>query len=476
MPRLAIQKYGRASVLGLVALAFIAWGLYAAVNALRPRENVLVRLAAGPTVARRFQVAESFAAEARTIDLYVEPVPTAGFEDSIRQVANGQLDLAFVSSGLKISECKHVSVLAGINFESLHILVRNELANQYMSMSEMLKGRRVNLGQPGTNDYMLASEILRFLRLSSTDATGQEKFTTCSLSKEDLGRLAQNIQTQSGTERQSSLQALPDVVMTVVPLPSRLVQNLLDTGEYCLVPFPHVEPFLASELHRVGGPQGSIDRIFMEPTVIHQGMYLGSARMPCGDCATIGLRTLLVARNDLPSATVERIMQGVLETDFMRRVKPKSPREIATAYKIHPAAEAYLDRDKPIFTGSFVEVFSELLSVFGAFGAGALSLYGYLRRRRIRRPGEYLDEIRKIDALASGRQSETSLPISPDALAHELDARLNQLKEQVIRDYCDNRVQGEMVLLSILSTLSDSRSRLHATTHRSHLRPIRTAS
>jgi hypothetical protein len=39
---------------------------------------------------------------------------------------------------------------------------------------------------------------------------------------------------------------------------------------------------------------------------------------------------------------------------------------------------------------------------------------------------------------------------------------LTQLKEQIISDYCSNRVQGEMVLLSILSVLADSRTQLRA--------------
>jgi hypothetical protein len=160
------------------------------------------------------------------------------------------------------------------------------------------------------------------------------------------------------------------------------------------------------------------------------------------------------------------MMECVFETDFLRRVKPKTPREFATDYAIHPATEAYLDRDQPLFTGSFFDAMSTVFSIFGAFSAGALSLYGYLRKRRIRKPGEYLEEIRRIDALASGKQSESEAPLSHELLSQELDARLNQLKEQVICDYCENRVQGEMVLLSILSTLADSRSRLHASNGR----------
>ena len=188
--------------------------------------------------------------------------------------------------------------------------------------------------------------------------------------------------------------------------------------------------------------------------------------MPSSDCPTVGLHTLLVARADLPAAAVKRVMQSVFETDFVRRVKPTSPREIPTGYDIHPAAEAYLDRDKPLITGTFFEVLSKFLSIFGAFSAGALSLYSYLRRRRIRRPGEYLEEIRKIDALALGQQSESDAPLTPDELAHQLDGRLTQLKEQVIHDYCNNRVQGEMVLLSILSILADSRTQLRGATAR----------
>ena len=148
--------------------------------------------------------------------------------------------------------------------------------------------------------------------------------------------------------------------MTVASLPGLLVQRLLDTGEYCLVPFPNVEPFLASGMPHDSEPGGSVDRVLVEPTVIHPGMYLGNSLLPSNDCPTVGLHTLLVARADLPAATVKRVMQSVFETDFMRRVKPKSPREIPTAYDIHPAAEAYLDRDKPLITGTFFEVAQQI--------------------------------------------------------------------------------------------------------------------
>lgn len=42
----------------------------------------------------------------------------------------------------------------------------------------------------------------------------------------------------------------------------------------------------------------------------------------------------------------------------------------------------------------------------------------------------------------------------------ELDARLVKLKLQLIEDYCNNRVQGELVVMSVLSMLSDTRAQL----------------
>jgi TRAP-type uncharacterized transport system substrate-binding protein len=459
-------RFGRAYIFALAAVAFMGWGLYSASKALRPPEDMHVRMGAGSAVARRVHIVESFATEARKRDLFIEAVSTKGFEDSIRQLAAGKLDIAGVSSGLEIAEGKNVRVLAGLDIAPLHILIRRELANQGLSLVESIKGRRVNLGQPGTNDYMLANEIVRFLRLSPIDSSNAGDFFELTLTKEQLSQLATDIQSQTGSGRQALVRELPDVVMTVASLPGMLVQNLIDTGEYSLAPFPHVESFLLSNLQSKA-PEGGVDHILVEATEIHAGMYVGNTPVPMFGCPTVGLRTLLVARADLPSPIVKRVMECGFETDFMRRVKPLSPRAISTPYEIHPAAEAYLDRDKPLITGTFFEMLSKFLSIFGAFSAGALSIYGYLRKRRIRRPGEYLDEIRKIDALATGKECDGDAPLVPGALAQQLDARLTQLKEQIISDYCNNRVQGEMVLLSILSILADSRTQLRAPPGRS---------
>ena len=65
-------------------------------------------------------------------------------------------------------------------------LVRHEFVQDGVPLSEMLKGRRVNVGEPGTNDYLVANEVIRYLRLKPTDATGSGDYVETRRSKDDL--------------------------------------------------------------------------------------------------------------------------------------------------------------------------------------------------------------------------------------------------------------------------------------------------
>jgi hypothetical protein len=156
-------------------------------------------------------------------------------------------------------------------------------------------------------------------------------------------------------------------------------------------------------------------------------------------------------------------MHVMFETDFARQIKPLSPRHVATTYAIHDGAAAYLDRDAPFITSEFCENLSGALSLFGAFSAGALSLYSYLRRRKIRRPDEYIEQIRTVDAMFSQPEGDVAA-LKPDAMVRELDTRLIKLKEQLIHDYCNKKIEGEMVVLSILSMVADRRAELRRAT------------
>src|SRR4029077_14484542 len=96
---------------------------------------------------------------------------------------------------------------------------------------------------------------------------------------------------------------------------------------------------------------------------------------------------------------IERLTKTLFEAQLARRLETKYPREVATPYAIHPAALAYFDRDKPLLVvNKAMEWVSKGLSIFGAFSAGALSLYSLLRRKKARPPAQYFAAIRTLES------------------------------------------------------------------------------
>ena len=232
----------------------------------------------------------------------------------------------------------------------------------------------MNLGPEGTNDRELAKDVLSFLRLRASDDGVAGDYQVLSLSKDELSELADGVQSASGAERAAQLRELPDVIMTISSLPSQIVQRLLDTHEYSLVPFPYAQPFLTMTLDS-SRPQGEgVNRSQLDSTAIPAAIYVGKTPIPGSDCPTIGMRTLLVARADLKPAVVGHLMQTVFETDFAERIKPKGPREIVTPYAIHDGATAYLQRNDPLFTSELFENISGALSIFRRVQCGGTQL------------------------------------------------------------------------------------------------------
>jgi len=444
----------------LVACCCLAWGLYASHAALRPDSNIQIKLAAGEAITRRFEIAGYLAEEARSLGVEAEVVETKSFQDSIQQVIDGKVDMALVSSGLPFENSNDIRVLAGLNLEPLHILVRQEFADSGLPLVDALKGKRFCSGEVGTCEHLLFADLLDFLRVSPRDGLGRSYFTSVTMNNKELIQRAEQAQHLTGESRQEKLRELPDVIGVVASLPSRLTQILLDTNEYRLLPLSYANAYLMDNLQSASLKGKGIERLYIEKAAIPAATYFGKLPIPIADCQSIGMRTLVVSRADLPPAVVSRMMQCLFEGDFSRRIPPRGPHEMLSPYAPHAASVAYFERNKPLITGKFFDLAGKALSIFGAFSAGVLTLYGFLRRHRARRPQEYLEEIRYVDLLASGQRQDSEAPSAPNELASYLDNRLLKLKEQLIHDYCNKRVQGEMVLMSILSMLADSRSQL----------------
>ena len=419
----------------------------------------VLRMSAGSDSTRRYTMAVYLCKQATQNDLSIKLTTSAGSEDCLNQLKTGQLDAAIVSSGVVVPDDEDIAVLGAIQLEAVHVLVRKNLA-EGGSLCEMLRGKRVNLGEKGSTEWLLSQELLAFARLKLPTASQAGDVVPTEYSKAYLIDKARAVSQADGAKKDSLIQEMPDCLLVVATMPSSIAQTLVEAADYRIVPIPATRAFLSDNLQDSQAKTTVIHREFLERTVIPANSYFATSGYPATDCETIGARLLVVARKDVPARAVRPLMKTLFEGEFARRVLPKSPRDIATSYAIHPAAVAYLDRDKPLAIKEAMEWFSKGLSVFGAFSAGALSLYGLLWRKKARKPSDYYAEIRKLDQLTCGGQIDPTSPIGANQLVPDFDDRLQKLRHSLIEDVCEGRIKGDQVIANILLLLKEARRNL----------------
>lgn len=419
----------------------------------------VLRMSAGPDMTRRHAIAVYLSRQAAAHRLSIELTNTAGSEECLQLVKSGQLDAAIVSSGVVIPDDDDIMVLGATQLEAVHVLVRKEMA-EAGPLSETIRGKRVNIGERGSTEWLLAREFLSFarVRLPSPDHAGDVVLSE--LGKTELLKRAQALSTAEETRKESLLAELPDCLILLATMPSSVVQSLVEAADYRIMPLPATRAFLLDNMQDSSAQTTVIEREFLEPATIPTNSYFARRGFPEKDCETVGVRLLVVANKHVAAKAIRPLMKTMFEGEFSRRILPKSPRELATPYAIHPAAIAYLDRDKPLLIRDLMESFSTVLSIFGAFSAGALSLYGLLWRRKTRKPSDYYAEIRKLELLARNAQNDPTNPLQSHELAKYLDDRLLKLRQELIEDICEGRIESDNVIANILGLLTDSRQNL----------------
>ena len=435
--------------LGVLSLVLLARLLVA-------RELPTLRMSAGPAGTRRHTVTTYLCDEAERNGLAINLSPSAGSEECLQLLKAGALDAAVVSSGVKVADDDEIMVLGATQLEAVHFLVRSDMVSD-RPLIEIIRGKRVNIGEPGSTEWLLAQEFLKFTRLKPPSTSDPGDVIPSELSKTALIEKAQAILHADDDQRDALVAQMPEFVMVLASMPSTVVQLLVEAADYRVVPLPATRAFLLDNLQDSHASTTVIEREFLEPTTILARSYFGRSSYPEADCETVGVRLLVVARRDAPEQAMRPLLETLFEGEFARRILPRSPRELATQYAIHPAAIDYLDRDKPLAIGPVVEWASDGFSFFGAFSAGALSLYGLLRRKRIRKPSDYFAEIRRIELIARGASLDAAVPSQPSELATYLQDRLLGLRRDLIEDICDGRIKGDQVIANILSLINDTR-------------------
>jgi hypothetical protein len=80
--------------------------------------------------------------------------------------------------------------------------------------------------------------------------------------------------------------------------------------------------------------------------------------------------------------------------------------------------------------------------------------------RQLRRFESYYHEIRRLELVARGKETDPAAPTEPAALRAYLEERLMDLKSRALQDFANGGLKGEGLISGIVSLVNDTRSSL----------------
>jgi hypothetical protein len=422
-------------------------------------------------VPNRQILARRIAAEGRKRGLLIElsghSYPSL---EGLKQVnARNAVNLALVPGGVGgpalFPDVRQVAVLGT---DPLHVMVRAELYEPSARSLAALRGRRINCGPAGSVLRVLVHDVLRFAGLRPPTATDAGDFRDEAISSQDLLTRLERISALAPEERAGALEALPDAVAFLSPLPSLLARRLAGTAGYRLVPLPFTEAYALDRLNLQNAPgpgapdAPAVDRASIVATTIPPNLYGTDPPVPPEPCRTLGTRLLLVAHAPTDPEAVIRLLEVAYESPLTGLLQPPPLREQVPQFELHPGVELYLRRRQPLLTPEMLSQMGKLLGGLGAFASGVVGLYGFLRILQLRRFESYYQEVRRIVQVSRGQAVDPGAPADPDARRAYLLDLLDDLKSEAVRDFAEGGLRGEGLLAGVVALINDTRSSLAA--------------
>jgi len=407
----------------------------------------------------RALLAERIAEEARHHGLEVElSAQPYGSLDAIELVdLPNPIDLALVPGGVARREYANVRQLAALSAEPLQLLMRADLASGGV---ERLKGRRVGLGPPTTTLHFLARDVLAFagLRAPVGDRTGD--YVVDESAPQQLREQLEHLRGLTGPEREQALRALPDGVFLLSTLPSILARDLVTVAGYRLVALPFADAYCLDRIRPTETGEVRIDRASFTAIEIPPYTYSVDPPVPDKPCRTIATPLLLVGYAPTDPEAVARLLETVFDGPMTGLIRPAPLRGQVPQFPLHAGAERYMRRNEPLLTPELLSGLGKALGGLGAFVSGVVAVYGYLRLRQLRRFESYYQEIRRLELIARGQETDPAAPTDAAARRAYLEDRLLDLKSRALQDFANGGLKGEGLMTGIVSLVNDTRASL----------------
>jgi TRAP-type uncharacterized transport system substrate-binding protein len=442
-----------ALLLGLVAL-----GVALASTVTRsPAPVRRITLTAGFLDTTRALVARTLVAALAARGIEAHLVETASAHDELEHVDRGAVDFALVSGAYRIARYQHVRAVTPLYVEALHLLVKEELAADVGRGLDALRDRTVDLGPRGSTSAGLAVAVFEFAGIPPAASAQDGGYVATSLELPELEALL----------ARGDRAALPDALMHVATVPSRIALGLIRSAQYALVPLPFAEAFRLGVLLTEDATQGAaaeINRRHVADTVIPAFTYAIDPPTPAAPLHTIGARLMLVANEGVPAEAVERVLDTVFAAQMAQVTSPPLDRSVLalpSPVELHAGAVAYMRRDSPYVTDDTVDALSNSLSILGALAGGGLFLWQWWRQRtQARRDeifGTYMLRVADIERRIAALELSATLQLEPLA---ELQRELLELKSEALDRFAAGDLGDQAAISDLLTPINAARDHI----------------
>jgi TRAP-type uncharacterized transport system substrate-binding protein len=443
-------KWG-APVAGLGALAF---ALFLFFHSPAERSHRL-RMAAANPLGVRYRLAKTLKADVAGEGLELELQDSEGSEADLDAVNNHTLDVALVQGGLSCADRPNVRQVLSLEMEALHLLVKKELYDAVSHHLGALEGKTVHLGEANSGNHSLAVEVLAFAGLHPQSSTHPHGYISVEVGRQELFA-------------EQDRARLPDAVLLVSLLPSSTAHYLVTRQDYRLVALPFAEAFGLEALAREeSAPEGPATRSRVEkehtyPTRIPAFVCSVEPPVPPEPVPTLGTRLLLVAHRDVDPHVVRRLLEATLQSKAARNGRPPIDAqvlELPPEFPWHDGTRLYLARNRPVVSGTVVDLAHKGFAIFAAAASGLFVLYQWSRQRTHWALdggfSPYLRQVTSIEKQAlSLERGQSADPGQLQALREEL----GRLKTEALDRFTEGDIGGKEMLAGFLAEVADVRA------------------
>jgi TRAP-type uncharacterized transport system substrate-binding protein len=370
------------------------------------------------------------------------------------------IDLALVPGGVTPRTCSNVRQVLVLGAESLHLLVRAELADAGLAG---LRGRRINLGPSSAACHHIARDVLAFAGLRCTvgkDGNGKDDYQVDESSPQELKRRLDRFCTAAGADRDRAAGALPDAVFLLSMFPSSLARALVSTAGYRLVPLPFTDAYRLDRNRSPEAGEVRIDGAQLFAIEIPAWLYGNDPPVPATPCRTIATRLVLLAHATTDDEAVARLAETLYDSAVADLANPVALGDQVPYFPFHPGTVRYRLRSQPTSGTARAASPGTIGGGLLAFALGIGVAYCFFRFRQVRRFESYYHEVRRVEMIARGWETDPHAPADKAARRRYLDDRLLALKSRVFRDFAEGHLRGESLLSGIISLVNDTRNSL----------------